>query len=125
MQDKFDVLVIGTGMAGMSAAGRIAKAGKRVGIVDSRPYGGTCVLRGCDPKKVLVGAAEIIDWQRRMSGLGITGAALGDDGFRDVQIVLFAMIVPPITCELLIGGSDQITARARGKRYFRFPQTAE
>lgn len=73
MAEQFDVIVIGTGMAGSAAADRMARAGKRVAIVDSRPYGGTCALRGCDPKKVLVGAAEIIDWQRRMNGLGIAG----------------------------------------------------
>jgi glutathione reductase (NADPH) len=42
-----------------------------VAIVDSRPFGGTCALRGCDPKKVLVGVAEVIDWNRRMKGKGI------------------------------------------------------
>ncbi len=38
-------------------------------------YGGTCALRGCDPKKVLVGAAELADWNRRMRGRGMTGDA--------------------------------------------------
>jgi glutathione reductase (NADPH) len=42
-----------------------------VAIVDFRPFGGTCALRGCDPKKVLVGAAEVMDWNRRMKGKGI------------------------------------------------------
>ncbi|MCU1260553.1 MAG: pyridine nucleotide-disulfide oxidoreductase [Bryobacterales bacterium] len=40
-------------------------------IIDPRPFGGTCALRGCDPKKVLVGAAEVIDWNRRMQGKGV------------------------------------------------------
>ncbi len=44
-------------------------------IVDELPYGGTCALRGCDPKKVLVGAAELTDWSRRMRGRGIAGEA--------------------------------------------------
>ena len=44
--------------------------------MDSRPFGGTCALRGCDPKKVLVGAAEAIDWTRRMKGSGIQVAEL-------------------------------------------------
>jgi len=42
-----------------------------VAVIDSRPFGGTCALRGCDPKKVLVGAAEAVDWVRRMKGKGI------------------------------------------------------
>jgi len=44
-----------------------------VAIVDSRPFGGTCALRGCDPKKVLVGAAALIDWIRRMESKGVRG----------------------------------------------------
>lgn len=69
----YDIIVIGVGMAGLSAARKTAKAGKRVAVIDSRPYGGTCALRGCDPKKVLVGGAELVDWQRRMAGRGIEG----------------------------------------------------
>jgi glutathione reductase (NADPH) len=75
MGSRFDVVVIGVGMAGLNAARRLRSAGKTVAVVDSRPYGGTCALRGCDPKKVLVGAAEVIDWQRRMRGKGIDGDA--------------------------------------------------
>ncbi len=69
----YDIIVIGVGMAGLNVARRTAKAGKKVAVIDSRPYGGTCALRGCDPKKVLVGAAELVDWQRRMKGRGVTG----------------------------------------------------
>ena len=69
----FDLVVVGTGSAGASAAEACAKAGRRVAIVDVLPYGGTCQLRGCDPKKVLVGAAELIDWSQRMSGAGVAG----------------------------------------------------
>lgn len=68
---KFDVVVIGTGSAASTVASRCRKAGRQVAIVDSRPFGGACALRGCDPKKVLVGAAEVIDWNRRMQGKGI------------------------------------------------------
>jgi glutathione reductase (NADPH) len=40
--------------------------GWKVAVVDSRPFGRTCALRGCDPKKVLVGVVEIVDWVWRM-----------------------------------------------------------
>lgn len=73
MESRFDTVVIGVGMAGLNVARRLQSAGQAVAVVDSRPYGGTCALRGCDPKKVLVGAAELIDWQRRMTGKGIDG----------------------------------------------------
>src|SRR5258708_18737971 len=71
MTRKFDVIAIGTGSAASSVASRCRDAGWQVAIVDSRPFGGTCALRGCDPKKVLVGAAEATDWIRRMKGKGI------------------------------------------------------
>ncbi|MFC0862539.1 dihydrolipoyl dehydrogenase family protein [Sphaerimonospora cavernae] len=73
MKKSFDVVVIGTGEAGSAVAMQCRAAGRTVAIVDSRPFGGTCGLRGCDPKKVLVGAAEIIDRKRRMEGRGIAG----------------------------------------------------
>ncbi len=72
MKRKFDLIVIGTGSAGSAAASTCRKAGWEVAIIDSRPFGGTCALRGCDPKKVLVGAAELIDWTRRMEGKGVS-----------------------------------------------------
>ena len=75
MTEAFDLIVIGTGAGGSAVASRCRSAGWRVAIVDELPYGGTCALRGCDPKKVLVGAAELTDWNRRMRGRGIVGEA--------------------------------------------------
>lgn len=66
MTQEFDVVVIGTGSAGSSVAFGCAGGGLKVAIADSRPFGGTCALRGCDPKKVLVGAEEAIDVVRRL-----------------------------------------------------------
>ncbi len=71
MPRKFDLIVIGTGSAASTVASQCRSAGWEVAIIDSRPFGGTCALRGCDPKKVLVGAAEVIDWFRRMKGRGV------------------------------------------------------
>ncbi len=73
MAEKFDLVAIGTGSGASAVAHRCRSAGWKVAIVDSRPFGGTCALRGCDPKKVLVGAADAIDWTRRMEGKGIRG----------------------------------------------------
>jgi glutathione reductase (NADPH) len=72
MQQTFDLMVIGTGAAGATVAFKCRSAGWNVAIIDSRPFGGTCALRGCDPKKVLVGVAELRDWSCRMSGKGIS-----------------------------------------------------
>ena len=69
----FDVIVIGTGVTGQTAAEELARGGKRVAIVDRREYGGTCTLRGCEPKKVLVTAAEVVERARAQAGNGPAG----------------------------------------------------
>jgi glutathione reductase (NADPH) len=51
------------------------KAGLEVAIIDSRPFGGTCALRGCDPKKVLVGVAEVVDSTKRLANRGVSPEA--------------------------------------------------
>ena len=71
MTKNFDLIAIGTGAAASTVAYKCRAEGWDVAIIDSRPFGGTCALRGCDPKKVLVGAAELIDWNNRMKGTGI------------------------------------------------------
>lgn len=73
MSEKYDVVVIGTGVAGTTAAGACRSTGRSVAIVDSRPFGGTCLLRGCDPKKVLISVAEAVDFHNRMLGHGVPG----------------------------------------------------
>ena len=73
MLEQYDLVVIGTGTAAMVAAMRVRAAGWRVAVVDFRPFGGTCALRGCDPKKMLVGGAIAIDHVRRMPGKGVVG----------------------------------------------------
>ncbi len=72
--ERFDVIVIGTGVAGQTAAGELAAAGKRVAVVDKREFGGTCALRGCEPKKVLFTAAEVAERAAAQAGNGLSGA---------------------------------------------------
>src|SRR5260370_33422030 len=79
MTREFDLVVIGTGSAASAVTSRCRSAGWQVAVIDSRPFGGTCALRGCDPKKVLVGAAEAEDWVRRMKGKGIRAEELQID----------------------------------------------
>ncbi|HVO44243.1 MAG TPA: FAD-dependent oxidoreductase [Aggregatilineales bacterium] len=73
MEHAFDLVVIGSGAGAVAAAYRCREAGWRVAVIDSLPLGGTCALRGCDPKKVLVGAAEVVDWSRRAAAAGVAG----------------------------------------------------
>ena len=73
MTETLDLIVIGAGMAGVNAAKKAAQAGWSVAIVDELPYGGTCALRGCDPKKMLRAGAEAVDAARLLSGKGVAG----------------------------------------------------
>lgn len=84
MADAFDLLVIGAGMAGTVAANKAGARGWRVGIVDELPYGGTCALRGCDPKKILRRGAEVIADARLIQGKGIDPGTLRVD-WRDLM----------------------------------------
>ncbi len=79
MSEEFDLFVIGAGMAGTTAANKCAAQGWHVGIVDALPYGGTCALRGCDPKKLLRRGAEVIDAAHLMRGKGITKGTVSID----------------------------------------------
>jgi glutathione reductase (NADPH) len=74
-----DLVVVGAGMAGITAANKCAAAGWQVAIIDELPYGGTCALRGCDPKKMLRRGAEIIDAANLMRGRGIAAGGLAID----------------------------------------------
>ena len=70
--DEFDLIVLGSGSAGYEPAVRTAEAGWKVAVVEERDvWGGTCNNRGCTPKKVLAGAAEVADLNQRYGGVGV------------------------------------------------------
>ena len=73
MKHELDLAVVGTGAGASATAYQCKAAGWSVAMIDSLPFGGTCELRGCDPKKVLIGAADLIDWSRRMANNGVQG----------------------------------------------------
>jgi len=68
-----DVAVIGTGVAGAWTATLCADGGLKVAIVDRREYGGTCKLRGCDPKRILLEVSRAVCSARALYGKGIEG----------------------------------------------------
>lgn len=73
MARSYDAAVLGSGTAAYSIATALRGGGMSVALADCRPFGGTCALRGCDPKRVLVGAAEVRDAARRLEGHGLAG----------------------------------------------------
>lgn len=58
--DKFDVVVLGGGNAGIGVTGPVRRAGMSVAMVEARDLGGTCPNRGCTPKKILVAAGHAL-----------------------------------------------------------------
>jgi len=78
MDRQYDLVVIGTGIAS-KAASRCRDAGWTVAVVDSRPFGGTCALRGCIPKKILVAAAEAVHAARALGHRGVRADGVSID----------------------------------------------
>ena len=66
----YDLFVIGGGSGGVRAARRAAEAGARVGLAEESRMGGTCVIRGCVPKKLMVNAADFADAFADAKGFG-------------------------------------------------------
>ncbi len=69
--DDYELIVIGAGTGGNGVARMAAAAGWKVASIDSMPYGGTCALRGCDPKKMLIAVTEAVDWAHNLRGKGL------------------------------------------------------
>jgi pyruvate/2-oxoglutarate dehydrogenase complex dihydrolipoamide dehydrogenase (E3) component len=67
----YDAIVVGTGQAGPSLAGRLAGAGLNVAVVERGKFGGTCVNTGCIPTKAMVASAYAAQLSRRASEYGV------------------------------------------------------
>jgi glutathione reductase (NADPH) len=70
MSPDFDLITLGAGSGGVAASRRAALHGAKVAIVEGGRVGGTCVLRGCVPKKLLMYAAQLGDGIREARGYG-------------------------------------------------------
>jgi glutathione reductase (NADPH) len=70
MAFDFDLITLGAGSGGVAASRRAAAHGARVAIVEGNRVGGTCVLRGCVPKKLLMYAAQLGDSLHDARGYG-------------------------------------------------------
>ena len=118
----FDLIVIGTGTAAATAAQRCAGAGWRVAVIDHLPYGGTCALRGCDPKKVLMGVVEALDDARRMRGRGLSGDVSID--WRELMAFKRSFTEPvPANMEQSFRNKEMATYQGRAR--FAGPRSVE
>ncbi|MEP6894096.1 MAG: FAD-dependent oxidoreductase [Chloroflexota bacterium] len=71
IKTKYDLIVIGSGGAGSTAATSAAGLGKRVALVERDKLGGTCLNYGCDPTKTLLHTAAVLYHARNAASLGL------------------------------------------------------
>src|SRR6187455_3416551 len=78
--NDFDLVVLGAGTGGYTAAFRAAQLGLRVALVDEDKIGGTCLHRGCIPTKALLESAAFTDRIRHAKdfGIGVSGEVTVD-----------------------------------------------
>jgi glutathione reductase (NADPH) len=114
MDRQYDLVVVGTGVTS-AVASRCREAGWSVAVVDRRPFGGTCALRGCVPKKILVGAADAVHSARDLTGKGVPAGALTLD-WPELMRFKHSLIDPTterVAQEWARMGVEQIHGRAR------------
>ncbi len=87
MTDCFDLIVLGAGSGGLAGAKRAAAHGARVAIVEGDRVGGTCVIRGCVPKKLLVYGSA---YRHHLADAASYGWQL--EGYRSDPAVLLANV---------------------------------
>ncbi|MDR6550980.1 dihydrolipoyl dehydrogenase [Paenibacillus qinlingensis] len=68
---KYDIIILGGGPGGYTAAIRAAQLGKRVALVEKDALGGTCLHKGCIPSKTLLRSAELFETMKRSQSFGI------------------------------------------------------
>jgi pyruvate/2-oxoglutarate dehydrogenase complex dihydrolipoamide dehydrogenase (E3) component len=78
MAEQVDVVVIGLGVGGEEAAGRLAEAGLNVVGLDPRLVGGECPYWGCIPSKMMIRSANLIAETRRVNGMAGTATVQPD-----------------------------------------------
>ena len=76
MQEKYDLIVIGSGPGGYVAAIKAAKLGMKTAVIESREIGGTCLNRGCIPTKTLMHSSHLYSMAKDLDDFGITYSEL-------------------------------------------------
>jgi len=70
-QQHYDAIVIGAGQGGGPLAGALARAGRKVAMVEREHVGGTCINEGCTPTKTMVASARVAYLTRRAADYGV------------------------------------------------------
>lgn len=115
MSERFDLIVLGAGSGGLSVAQHAARLGARVALFDPDALGGTCVNRGCVPKKAMWYAAQIADMHRLGADIGFNTVPMQLDWsrFRALRDQYIAGIRRRYATRLDTAGIHVITDAAR------------
>jgi glutathione reductase (NADPH) len=110
----YDLFVIGAGSGGVRAARLAALSGARVGVAEEYRVGGTCVIRGCVPKKFMVYASEVSQQFKAAEGYGWSKPAATFDwprfiATKDIEIARLSGIY---VTNLQNAGADLVHAKA-------------
>jgi glutathione reductase (NADPH) len=113
----YDLFVIGAGSGGVRAARLAAMSGAKVAVAEEHRVGGTCVIRGCIPKKFMVYASEFSAAFKTAEGYGWSKAAASFDwpkflAAKDIEIARLSGIY---VTNLQNAGADLVHARAELK----------
>ncbi len=118
MTYDYDLFVIGAGSGGVRAARLAAQLGLKVGVAEEDRAGGTCVLRGCVPKKFMVYASEVTEQIKYARGFGWKDANAGTfdwSAFRAANEKELTRLSAAYTNNLTRSGAELIHARATFK----------
>jgi pyruvate/2-oxoglutarate dehydrogenase complex dihydrolipoamide dehydrogenase (E3) component len=78
-EERYDVIIIGSGQAGTPLARALARAGRRTALLEREHVGGTCINEGCTPTKTMVASARLAYLARRGAQYGVRTAAVEVD----------------------------------------------
>ena len=118
--DRFDLVVLGAGTGGYSAAFRASQLGMRVALVDEGLIGGTCLHRGCIPTKALLESADVLARTRKAREFGVIV-----DGTVEVDYALVAARRDAVVKRMTTGlkglvkrnGVEWVAGRGRASMY--------
>ncbi len=110
----YDLFVIGAGSGGVRAARLAAMTGARVAVAEEHRVGGTCVIRGCVPKKFMVYASEFSQTFKAAEGFGWSHCDMTFDWptFLDAKDVEIARLSGIYVSNLQNAGADLMHERA-------------
>jgi len=110
-----DLVVLGGGPAGYSAALRASQLGLSVTLIEADKIGGTCLHRGCIPTKALLHVAEVADAARRSEAIGVLSSFTGIDAVKvgEFRDNIVARLYQGVTSLIKSAGVEVISGNGR------------